>query len=149
MGAPRYPLVVQVVLRVPSGGLQAAGKEMGVGHGTAALGIPHVEPDTGMLPQLGSSIVHVADDGPVVPPDGRGHDGQPTEEAGVLEAEVESDQATQGRAAEAGAVDAGADAVSGGDEGQQLVDQEVAVLVGFAAAHLPVTGGLPEELRSL
>lgn len=138
VGSAMDALEVEGLAGEPSVGFEAAIELFGVFEGAVAFAVAYVEPDAGALPDLGGAFVEVAEDALVVPPDAGGEQGEAAEALGVAEAEEERDQAAERGAAEAGGFAVGEDAVLGGDPGHELAGEHEAVLVGLAAAHLPV-----------
>ena len=86
-------------------------------------------------------VAEEGEDAAVVPPDGGAEDGEFAEDLRVLKAEVEGDEASERGAAEGGVVGTWEGAVGAIEEGFDLVDQEAAVSVAFAACHAEVAGG--------
>lgn len=134
----RKALEVQILAVAPSIRAQAAGEVFGVLNGAPALFFSHIEPYTRPFPDLRRELVEGAEDGFVVPPDAGREDGQLAEVLGVAQAEVERDEAAEGRATEPGGLPFSLDTVAAGDEGHDFFDQQAAVVIGFAAASLKV-----------
>jgi hypothetical protein len=101
-----------------------------------AFGGADVEPDFEW--QVAAQLADTVQDIAVAPPDRRGHDGELAEDVGVLEAEVEGDEATEGGAAETGIGGRCGSAVAAIDEGFEFVDEEAAVAAGETSASATV-----------
>lgn len=112
---------------------------VGVAQVLNAFGGAHVQPDAKVRARAGCG--EQAKDAAVIPPEAGREDGEPAEDRGVDEAEVERDEATEGRAAEGGAGGFGLRAKGAVDERLELFDEEAAVAVAIASAQTGVAGG--------
>ena len=123
---------------VPAALQEETVKQFNITDVTLALGGSDVEPDTKV--RFGSGVGDEGQDGAVVPPDGRAENGEFAEDLGVLQPEIEADEGAERGATEAGGPGTGEGAEGGVDERLQLLDEESAVAVAFAATHAEIAG---------
>lgn len=128
--------VVEVAFMPPALCLKPAFQLVSIGEGAPAFRGAHVEPYARAV--LKAGVIDVADDTFMVPPDRGGEHGEAAEEVRVLQAKVESREATKRRSAHAGVFPAVQSAIVGVDKRHQIFGDEPAVFVSFAATHLPV-----------
>ncbi len=131
--------VVEIDSVVPAAELKAAVEEIGVVDVLMAFCGAYVQPDAEVGPGVGAG--DEVEQAAVIPPDTGGKGGDFAEDAGVIEAEDERDEAAEGGASEGGIGGVGEGAEGGVDEGLEVVDQELAVEGAFATAELGVAGG--------
>src|ERR1700692_834452 len=91
----------------------------------------HVEPDAERGTRRG--VLDAMEDAAVIPPEGRGEEGEAAEGGGVLEAEMEGDEGAERGTAKAGVFGLGTGAVVAIEEGLQLLAQHAAVTGAIAA----------------
>ena len=127
-------LVVQIAAEAPAFFEKQVAKALDVLNDARPFASADVEPDA--RARFDMERARKAMDDELVPPNGRGKRGDFSKDGVMLESQVKRDQASQGRAANAGMLRTGKCTVFAFHERLYFLDEEFRVAVGAAAAEL-------------
>src|ERR1700682_489443 len=132
-------LVVQVAAWLPAAVEEHVAELLDIVRDARTFACTDVQPDA--RAGLDSCCPGKTVDDELIPPDGRGERGDFPKHARMLEPQIEGNQASQRRTADAGVLRAGERAVFAIDEGLHFFDQKFCIAVGAAAAAVGNVGG--------
>ena len=134
MNAAWHALVAQIDVVTPPFAFEHAIEVVGVAEMAGAFCHPHIKPNAKV--RSANRRLDEGKNAAVVPPDRGGKGGDPAKDFGVLEPEIQRDEAAQRGAAYGGVFPTGLGAVSAVNLALEFFDKEACVTTRFAASEL-------------